>query len=84
MKFHQLIKYIEQDRDLYQYVREHVQNKPRVCGTEMYNTLCSILEHFVNDELRFDYISDVLDALTGQCHVNCIIGTGDYHLDKGN
>ena len=82
MKIHQLIKYIKDDKDLYQYVKDHVHDKPRVYGIEMYQTLCSLLDYFVNDELRFDYISDILDALTGYCHPSCIIGTGDYHIDE--
>lgn len=84
MKLHQLVKFVIEDKDLYQYVYNEVHNKPRERGVVMYQTLFSLMQYFIDDELRCDYVCDILDTLTGQCHVNCIIGTGDYHIEKGN
>lgn len=43
-----------------------------------------ILSNFLHKNLpeqTLNKISDILDALSGQCHSSCRIGSGSYHLD---
>lgn len=62
------------------YLHMVVKDASRCEMKEIYNLLCSILEHYELNSVQEECILDALDGLTGNCSVLCYIGTGDYHL----
>lgn len=61
--------------------RNLIDDKGRTGGLAAYRLLSLKLESGLTGEAE-EQVMNVLDALTGQCHVNCQLGTSDYHLQK--
>lgn len=70
------IKQSIKSNTLYKDVRNYIANHSRNENILLYDELVKI----ALNEPYGDEIDDVLDAMSGWCHPDYKIGTGDYHV----
>jgi len=75
----QMVAQAASRQDLFAFINDMVDGYGRAGGSLAFNILNDALNNDLSEEVE-EAVVDALEALSGQCHRRCWIGSGDYHL----
>lgn len=63
---------------MHKAVRKFVDSNERSNNIDLYQALTMVYFDMNENDSRFSELENILDAMSGHCHKDCHIGTGDY------
>lgn len=64
--------------NMHEAVRKFVDANDRPNNIDLFQALTMVYFEMDEDDVRFEKLNDILDAMSGHCHKDCHIGTGNY------